>query len=129
MDQILSTVSHAHNVTPISKLLGFFLELLQPSYEDDRVASGALTGHALSPSERSFLLQLLTPQTFRDLIKKSPVSLSNTDNILPVDSSSIIQMLAEMTENISFKNKVGISTVISDPDTSLSRLSYINQFN
>lgn len=122
MGQIPSTVSHAHNHAPLTEV-GFFLELLQPSYEDDRVESGLPVGHALSQSEEHFLLQLLTPQSFRDLLKKSPGSLANSSNepSQSIDKSSILQLLQESNENISSKNKIGISTVVSDPDTSLSR--------
>ena len=102
---------------------GFFLELLQPSYEDDRAASGAPVGHTLSPTERHFLLQLLMPQTFRDLLKKTPASLaSNEIGSSPApDASAIIQALQESQEVGVAKNGCGLSTVIADPDTSITK--------
>lgn len=102
-------------------LLGFFLELLQPSYEDDRVTIGLSVSHTLSTSERTFLLQLFTPQSFRELIKKSPAILAGND-ISPSqvpDPAVIIQTLQEPLEGM--KNGLGMSTVIGDPDTSISR--------
>lgn len=45
----------------------FFIELLQPSVEDDRAALGLPCGHALRPMERWFLAQLLAPSMPREV--------------------------------------------------------------
>jgi hypothetical protein len=100
----------------------FFLELLQPSYEDDRVAQGLPVGHTPSPTERSFLLHLLTPQTFRDLSKKTPGGLANSDisslSQHTIDPSAVVQSLHDSLEGIDSRNKTGTSTILADPDTS-----------
>lgn len=101
---------------------GFFVELLLPTVEDDRTLVGLPCGHMLSPVERSFLLQLLTPQTFREIVKKSPATIANTElppNQVP-DSTTILQALHEPLEGISSRNKEGLSTVLADPDTTSS---------
>lgn len=84
---------------------------------------GLPCGHTLSPNESAFLHQLLTPQTFRDLLKKTPHTLA-TNDIPPgqaPDPAALVQTLQESIEGIPAKNKVGISTVIADSDTSTSR--------
>lgn len=45
----------------------FFIELLQPSVEDDRAALGLPCGYTLRPMERWFLAQLLTPSLPREV--------------------------------------------------------------
>ena len=107
------------NATPT----GFFLELLTPSYEDDRAVGGAPVGHTLSLTERNFLLQLLTPQTFRELLKKTPASLCSSEFMISsaLDPSVIIQAFIDSSEVGVAKGGCGLSTVIADPDTSITK--------
>ena len=45
----------------------FFIELLQPNVEDDRMVAGVACGHSLSPIEKWFLAHLLTSLTPKDV--------------------------------------------------------------
>lgn len=95
---------------PFSQL---FVELLQPAVEDDRSAMGLPCGHALSPVEKWFLAQLLSPSPPRDLFKRTPISIATLDpaSIQPPDVSAVVASLQGHPASL-----VGLPSIISDPD-------------
>ena len=102
---------------------GFFIELLDPTVTDDRSTLGLPCGHALTSVERLFLLHLLSPQSFRELIKKSPGALLTTGfpGAQVPDVGTLLQALQEPMDQIPVRYQVGMSTILADPDTSVSR--------
>ncbi len=103
------------------------MELISPTIDDDRTNQGLLCGHTLSTAERSFVLQLLAPQLYKELIRKTPATLANMEtppNQIP-DAINILQSVKEPLDNLSLRNRVGLSTVLADPDITTSRYIHV----
>lgn len=100
----------------------FFAELLQPSVEDDRASMGLPCGHSLGMVEKAFIIQLLTPSSVpRELFKRTPASIANTDpsTVQPPDITTLLATLHDTQEDFPTHSKVGVSSILADPDPAL----------
>ncbi|KAL5457229.1 hypothetical protein EMCRGX_G034474 [Ephydatia muelleri] len=113
---------------PVSQnsFVQFFIELLKPSIEDDRESLGLPCGHSLNQVEKAFLCQLLSPTAAsRGLFKKTPASIANVDpsSIQMPDIAVILASIQEPPFDFPSRHKVGMSTILADPDpTVMSRI-------
>jgi hypothetical protein len=113
----LYLVYEMHRADPISSnpLAPFLAELIQPA--EECLPSGSLPSYALNNTEKTFLLQLTSPQS-RELMKRSPLQIASVDpSAIPTpDMTGLLSLLQSSLGKMSQANATGKNCILKDPD-------------